>query len=76
MTLEQTALCEAVKRLGYARNTRVKLYGMVFDLTSDPVCLGETFVFVYAREASSGQNVRVRIPLTVVRKCAPFALGA
>jgi hypothetical protein len=72
MTLEQTALCEAIKRLGYTRNTRVRLYGRIFDLTSDPVCLGQTFVFVDAREASSGQNVRVRIPLTIVRKCARF----
>jgi len=30
-------LCERIKRLGYARNNQVRLYGDVYDLVSDPV---------------------------------------
>ena len=39
MTKQQDTLCESIKRLGYARNNQVKLYGEVFDLVSDPVSL-------------------------------------
>jgi hypothetical protein len=41
-------LCETIKRLGYAQNNQVRLYGGVFDLVSDPVSVGENFVFVDA----------------------------
>jgi len=61
------ALCAAIKRLGYARNNRVRLYGEVFDLVSDPVSVGETSVFVDAVERKSGQVRRVRIPSTIVQ---------
>jgi hypothetical protein len=30
-------LCETIKRLGYSKNSQVKLHGDVFDLVSDPV---------------------------------------
>ena len=60
-------LCEAIKRLGYARNNRVRLYGEVFDLVSDPISVGETLVFVDAVERKSGQVRRVRIPPTIVQ---------
>ena len=60
-------LCEAIKRLGYARNNRVRLYGEVFDLVSDPISVGETLVFVDAVELKSGQARRVRIPSTIVQ---------
>ena len=59
-------LCEAIKRLGYARNNQVRLYGEVFDLVSDPVRVGE-LVFVDAVERKSGQVRRVRIPSTIVQ---------
>ena len=39
MTKERYTLCESIKRLGYARNNQVRLYGEVFDLVSDPVSL-------------------------------------
>jgi hypothetical protein len=45
----------------------VKLYGKVFDLVSDPVIVGENFVFVDALEQRSGKVMRVRIPPTIVQ---------
>ena len=60
-------LCEAIKRLGYAKNSQVRLYGEVFDLVSDPVSVGENFVFVDALERKSGRVRRVRIPPTIVQ---------
>lgn len=66
MTKQQITLCEMIKRLGYAQNNQVKLYGEVFDLVSDPVSVGDNFVFVDALERKSGQVRRVRIPLTIV----------
>ena len=60
-------LCETIKRLGYAQNNQVRLNGEVFDLVSDPVSVGENFVFVDALERKSGQVKRVRIPPTIVQ---------
>jgi len=60
-------LCKAIKRLGYARNNRVRLYGEVFDLVSDPISVGETSVVVDAVERKSGRVRRVRIPSTIVQ---------
>jgi hypothetical protein len=66
MTKQQVALCEKIKRLGYAQNNQVKLYGEIFDLVSDPVSVGENLVFVDGLERKSGHLRRVRIPLPVV----------
>jgi hypothetical protein len=63
----QPSLCETLKRLGYARDNQVRLYGQVFDLVSDPVRLSENFVFVDAVERKSGQFRRVRIPRTIIQ---------
>jgi hypothetical protein len=60
-------LCETLEHLGYSKNNRVRLYGEVFDLVSDPVAVGEDFVFVDARERKSGQVRRVRIPQSIVQ---------
>ena len=60
-------LCETIKRLGYAQNNQVRIYGQVFDLVSDPVSIGENFVFVDALDQKSGQVRRVRIPPTIVQ---------
>jgi len=49
---EPDTLCETIKRLGFAQNNQVKLYGKVFDLVSDPVVVGENLVFVDALEQS------------------------
>jgi len=60
-------LCETIRRLGYAQNNQVKLYGEVFELVSNPVAVAEDFVFVDALDRKSGQVRRVRIPSTIVR---------
>jgi len=60
-------LCETIKRLGYAQDNQVRLYGEVFDLVSDPVSVGENLVFVDALEQKSGQLRRVRIPSSIVQ---------
>jgi hypothetical protein len=60
-------LCETLKHLGYSQNNQVRLYGEVFDLVSDPVAVGDNFVFVDALERKSGQVRRVRIPPTIVQ---------
>src|SRR5437867_6037296 len=52
--------------LGYAQNNQVRLYGEVFDLVSDPVSVGENFVFVDGLERKLGHLRRVRIPSTIV----------
>jgi hypothetical protein len=67
MTQEQASLCEAIKRLGFGSNKQVKLYGEVFNLVSDPVSIGNNFVFVDALEQKSGDLRRIRIPLSVVQ---------
>jgi hypothetical protein len=67
MIKEKLTLCETIKRLGYAHNTQVKLYGEIFELVSDPVEVGDNFVFVDGIEMKSGSLRRVRIPLPIVR---------
>ena len=64
---QSDTLCETIKRLGYAQNNQVRFYGEVYDLVSDPVSVGENFVFVDALEQKSGQVRRVRIPPTIVQ---------
>jgi hypothetical protein len=60
-------LCETIKRLGYAQNNQVRLYGKVFDLVSDPVSVADNLVFVDALDRQSGQVRRVRVPPTIVQ---------
>lgn len=74
MTL-QTGFCDALKRLGFARNQQVRLYGEVFELLSDPIEIGGKVAFVDAREKRSGQIRRVHIPLTVLQVARQSHLG-
>ena len=66
MTDQTVSLSERIKRLGYARETQVKLYGAIFELVSDPIVMGDKLVFVEAIEKKSGSLQRVRIPLPIV----------
>lgn len=61
-------LCQTIKRLGYAQENQVVLYGEVFDLLSNPVSVGTDLVFVDALERSSGRVRRVRIPPAIVQR--------
>ncbi len=67
MIIEEVTLSECIRRLGYAKNTQVRLYGQTFDLLSDPIVAGEDLIFVDALEHKSGRRTRVRIPLSIVR---------
>lgn len=60
-------MSESLKRLGFAQNTQIRLYGETFDLISDPIVVDENLVFVDATEQRSGDRRRLRIPLNVVR---------
>ncbi len=59
-------LCQRIKRLGYAQERQVALYGEVFELVSDPFVIGQDVVFVDARERRSGSIRRIRVPMNVV----------
>ena len=67
MSLDGDKLCERLKRLGFAQDSRMKLYGQEFELLTDPFLLGNDVVFVDAIERKSRERRRVRIPLTVVK---------
>lgn len=67
MTPQQSALCEGIKRFGYTKNSRVRLYGKVLELTSDPICTGDECVSCGARDVKSGREASIRIPLNIVR---------
>jgi hypothetical protein len=67
MSTGHARLSESIKRLGFAQNTQIRLYGETFDLISDPIVVAENLVFVDAMEQRSGDRRRLRIPLNVVR---------
>jgi hypothetical protein len=60
-------LCDRLKRLGYAQNIQMKLYGETFELVSDPIVVSEKLAFVDGIEKKSGERRRIRIPLVVLR---------
>jgi len=76
MTDKQTILCERLKRLGFARDSQMRLYGTQFELVSDPVIIGEHAVFVDAVETKTGEAVRVRIPLNIVNMATEDRIAA
>ena len=63
---DQLSLSEKIKRLGFAREMQVKLYGAIFELVSDPIVMGDQLVFVDGIEKKSGSLRRIRIPLSIV----------
>ena len=66
MTKKQTSLCATLKRLGFRKENQLRLYGLEFDLVSDPIVMGDELVFVDAIEKKSRQQRRVRVPLPIV----------
>jgi len=66
MTSHNSKLCERLKRLGFAQENRMKLYGQEFDLISDPFIMENDVVFVDAIERKSRLQRRIRIPLPIV----------
>jgi hypothetical protein len=60
-------LGEAVKRYGYAKKNKIKLYGKELELVSDPVNQQGDDVFVDAREKGTDHVRKVQIPRNVVQ---------
>jgi hypothetical protein len=60
-------LSEAIKRHGYAKKQKIKLYGKELELVSDPVNRDDDNVFVEAREEGTGHVREVQVPRNVVQ---------
>jgi hypothetical protein len=58
-------ICEKLRKLGYASERRIRLYGEELHLISNPVHDGTGFT-VEGVTVRSGNVRRMRIPLTVV----------
>jgi hypothetical protein len=59
-------LGEEVKRYGYAKNKKIKLYGKELELISDPVDGNDENIFVDAREEGTDNVRQVQVPRNVV----------
>jgi hypothetical protein len=59
-------LGEGVKRYGYAKKKKVKLYGKELELVSDPSNSKGDDVFIDAREKGTEQVRKVQVPRNVV----------
>ena len=66
MTDQIVSLSDKIKRLGFARQTQVKLYGAIFEIVSDPIVMSDKLVFIDGIEKKSGILRRIRIPLPIV----------
>lgn len=60
-------LGEAVKRYGYAKEKKIKLYGKELEVVSDPVNRQNEGVFVDAREEGTDHVIQVQVPRNVVQ---------
>ena len=60
-------LGEEVKRYGYAKNQKIKLYGKELELVTDPVNPQDDDVFVDARERGTDRVRQVQVPRNVVQ---------
>ena len=65
-----TRICERLKKLGYCRHQRMRMYGEDFDLLSDPIPY-ETGIAVEAvsRRSSTVNQLRIPFPtLEMIRR--------
>ena len=76
MTSQQDTLCDRLKRIGYAKNKQIRMYGEQFEVISDPFPLGEHLVAVDAIESRSGSVRRVSIPLPIINRLRQELLAA
>ncbi|HKU27600.1 MAG TPA: hypothetical protein VJQ54_19165 [Candidatus Sulfotelmatobacter sp.] len=60
-------LDEAVKRYGYSKKKKIKLYGKNLELVSDPINREDDNVFVDAREEGTDHVRQVQVPRNVVQ---------
>jgi len=59
-------LGEEVKRYGYAKHKKIKLYGKKLEIVSDPVDRQDDSIFVDAREEGTDNVRQVQVPRNVV----------
>jgi hypothetical protein len=62
---KENFICEKLRRLGYARERRIRLYGEEFRLVSNPKPDGDGFA-IDGIASSSGNQRRIRVPLSIV----------
>lgn len=58
-------ICEKLRKMGYAQERRIRLYGEEFDLVSNPIPDGGGFA-VEAIARRSGNHRRIGVPLSLV----------
>jgi len=63
----QEKLGEGVRRYGYAKNQKIKLYGKELELVTDPVNPQDDDVFVDAREQDTDDVRHVQVPRNIVQ---------
>ncbi|MGP0019041.1 MAG: hypothetical protein ACLPHP_10770 [Candidatus Sulfotelmatobacter sp.] len=66
MSASHAVLCAKLKQLGFAQQSKMRLYGEEFEFLSDPIVIADGAVCVDAREKRSSQTRRIRIPLPIV----------
>jgi hypothetical protein len=65
MDEQQVRLCKRLKGLGFTPGNQMKMYGLQFEVVSEPIVMGDDLVFVDVTEKRSGRPRRVRIPLPI-----------
>ncbi len=65
-TREISALIERLKALGFANRKRVRMYGELLQLTSDPEPHEHGFV-IHAKSHPSGEEKHVMIPVSILQ---------
>jgi hypothetical protein len=68
MIEHKSSLSARLQRLGFKKESQMRLYGQEFELLSDPIVVADDIVFVDAIDKKSREMRRVRIPLTIVSR--------
>jgi len=66
MTTQQSTLGARLRGLGFAQGNQMMLYGERFEVTGEPIVMGDHLVLVDAIDVKSGEKRRVRIPLPIL----------
>jgi hypothetical protein len=62
-------LITTLKGLGFTQRNQIKLYGKIFQITSEPLVATGVVAFVKAIERKSGRLRYVRLPLPLSENC-------
>ena len=60
-------LITTLKGLGFTQGSQIKLYGKIFQITSEPLVATDVVAFVKAIERKSGRLKYVRLPLPLLK---------